>query len=248
MTATDPAGLRPIHHAALAAGNGWRAETFGESVNGIPLQAWWPTTERPTRVVWAAIHGEEAVTMQLAHQLLRTVHADDACAVVVPVLNPDGVLGCTRQNARGVDLNRNFPSESWRPEPSPTFWPTSIVRTTERRTMRSSPGDAPGSEPETQAIMTLVDRVDPEFVIDLHTPLECVLALTPRGLDMARHLAEPAGLRVVEALAAPTFGDSGAWCESRGSIAVTYELELAPLPTAWARHVDALTRCVVERR
>lgn len=114
--------------------------------------------------------------------------------------------------------------------------------------MRSSPGDAPGSEPETQALMALVEQVDPEFTIDLHTPLECVLALTERGRAMAEHLAEPTGMRVVGALEAPTFGDSGAWCESRGSIAVTYELELAPLPTLWARHVDGLTRCIVERR
>jgi len=240
--------MTTIHVAALAERNGWRPERFGTSANGVPLMAWWPTMERPTRVVWAAIHGEEVVTAHAAHQLLRTVHADDACAVVVPVLNPDGVLAGTRQNARGVDLNRNFPNAGWRDAPSPTFWPTSMTRTAERRTLLSSPGDAPGSEPEVQAIMELVLRVRPEFVIDLHTPLECVLAISAGSVAMAEHLAEPAGLRVVRELANPTPGDSAAWCEEQGVTAVTYEFEMAPMAPLWHRHRTALARCITEQR
>ena len=244
----NEAGLGPVHVARLAEANGWRAEQFGTSALGVPLVAWWPTTATPTRIVWAAIHGEEAVTMQAAHQALRQVHADDACAVVVPVLNPDGVLAATRQNARGVDLNRNFPAPTWRPEPSPTFWPTTTVRTSEYRTQLSSPGSEPGSEPEVQAIMSLVERVQPELVIDLHTPLECLIAFSEAAIPIAQHLAEPTGIRVRRELASPTFGDSAAWCESIGVVAATYEFELAPMPELWARHAEAVTRCIVERR
>lgn len=236
-----------MHVHELARANGWRPERFGASALGIPLVAWWPT-RTPTRVVWAAIHGEESVTLQLLQQALRQVHADDACAVVVPVLNPDGVLAGTRQNARGVDLNRNFPGENWSPAASPTYWPTTITRTSERRTQLSSPGSSAGSEPETQAIMQLVQQVQPELVIDLHTPLECVLAPSDAAARMAEHLAEPAGLPVKRALAGPAPGDSGSWCESVGVVAVTYEVELAPMPALWARHAEAVTRCIVERR
>jgi protein MpaA len=240
--------VEPVHVAALAERNGWRPERFGESVHGIPLLAWWPTTRTPSRVVWAAMHGEEAVTLQLLHQVLRTVHADDACAVVVPVLNPDGVLAGTRQNARGVDLNRNFPGLHWAPEPSPTFWPTTLTRRDEFRTQLSSPGEAAGSEPETQAICALVERVAPELVVDFHTPLECVIALDERSVPMAEHLAEPAGLRVVRELDNPTPGDGGTWCADRGIAAVTYETELVPMGPLWHRHRDAVVRAVVERR
>lgn len=243
-----PTGLSSIHVADLARRNGWRREQIGESVNGIAIDAWWPTTTRPTRVVWAAIHGEESVTLQAAHHLLRVVHADDACAVVVPVLNPDGVLAGTRQNARGVDLNRNFPVTTWSEAPSPTFWSTSTVRTSVRRTQLSSPGTHPGSEPETKAIMSLVEGVAPELVIDLHTPLDCVIASSDRALPFAEHLAEPLGMRIVRGLDGPTPGDSASWCEAAGSTAVTYEFELAPMPAIWARHADALVRCIVERR
>ncbi|MCW2925236.1 MAG: murein peptide amidase [Thermoleophilia bacterium] len=199
-------------------------------------------------MVWAAIHGEEAVTLQAAHQLLRTVHADDACAVVVPVLNPDGVLAGTRQNARGVDLNRNFPGANWSPVASPTFWSTSMTRTSERRTLLSSPGDAPGSEPEVQALMALVQRVQPELVIDLHTPLECLIATSERARPVAQHLAEPTGIRIIDSVDGPTPGDSSTWMEAQGVTAVTYEFELVAFPLLWHRHGEALTRCIVERR
>jgi hypothetical protein len=90
--------------------------------------------------------------------------------------------------------------------------------------------------------------VRPELVIDLHTPLECVLAFSDDAVAVAEHLAEPASLPVRRELDAPTNGDSASWCEQAGATAVTYELELAPLPELWARHVDAVTRMLVERR
>jgi protein MpaA len=246
MAAPDTS--RTFHVADLARRNGWRCETFGESVEGAALRAWWPTTSSPTRVVWAAMHGEEAVTLQALHQVLRTVHADDACAVVVPVLNPDGVLAGTRQNARGVDLNRNFPTDTWSPAPSPTFWPTTMTRQTAFRTQLSSPGSEPGSEPETQALMALVEQVQPEYAIDFHTPLECVIARSPASVPMAEHLAAPTGIRVVRELDGPTPGDAAAWCEQQGVIAVTYEFELTAMNLLWHRHRDAVVNAVVERR
>lgn len=237
-----------IHVAELARRNGWRAEPFGSSAQGVPLLAWWPTTPTPTRIVWAAIHGEEVVTLQALHQALRTIHADDACAVVVPVVNPDGVLLGTRQNARGVDLNRNFDSAAWRPDPSPTFWPSANTRRAEFRTQISSPGERAGSEPETQALCRLIEAIQPELAIDFHTPLECVIALAEPALPFAEHLAEVAGLKIVRELDDPTPGDSASWCIEHGVVPVTYEFELAPLPIVWSRHRDAVTRAIVERR
>lgn len=246
--ARDQYGRGPIHVGDLARANGWTPRTFGSSVRGIELEAWWPTTATPTRLVWAAIHGEEVVTLQLLRHLLRVVHADDACAVVVPVLNPDGVLAGTRQNANGVDLNRNFPGDGWSPEPQPTFFSTAVRRTPAERMQLSSPGDAPGSEPETRAIMSLVDEVRPIEVIDVHTPLECVFAFDETSIPLATHLAEPAGIPVRTELETPTTGDSATWCRTRGATTVTYETELAPMPALWARHSEALVRMIVERR
>lgn len=247
MRMTSIPSRHATHIAALAERNGWRPEVIGYSVQQVPIVAWFPQAA-PTRVVWAAMHGEEAVTLQAAHQLLRTIDARDACAVVVPVLNPDGVLLGTRQNVHGVDLNRNFPTASWQPDLSPTYFPTATTRRREFRTQLSSPGEAPGSEPETRALMALIERVEPAITIDLHTPLECIIAPTDAAVELAEHLAEPASLRIKRALNEPTPGDGATWCSERGAIAVTYECELAPFHLLWKRHVDGLTRCVVERR
>lgn len=245
MTATGHTyDFHPVR--TLAERNGWRTEIFGESVEGVPLLSWWPTGT-PTRIVFAAVHGEEAPTLQLLHTLLRTIPAEDACAVVVPVLNPDGVLHGTRSNAHGVDLNRNFPASTWKAELSPTYWPTTQTRRTEFRTQMSSPGSGPGSEPETQALIALAERVQPNAMVDVHAPLDCVIAINDKSAALGRHLAEPAGLRVVQHLDNPTPGDSAQWAVEQGMVAVTYEIEMGPLPQLYARHSEGLARAMVEK-
>lgn len=245
-----PAGRAPdqyVHVAALAAQNGWRAEQFGVSANGIPLVVWMPAAA-PTRLIMAAAHGEEITTGGLAHTLLRTISAEEATTAIVPIVNPDGVLGAMRQNARGVDLNRNWPTHDWSDAPSPTYWPTTTIRTTEHRTQISSTGTGPGSEPEVQALMSLIERLAPADAIDLHAPLECVLAMHAGTETLATHLAELAGMPVLHKLAGPTPGDSARWCAEQGIPCVTYEIEAAPLHQLWERHAAALTFAVTGRR
>lgn len=246
MDLHEPVGQH-VHVSKLAHTNGWRPETIGTSVNGVPILAWWPGDVAPTRVVWAAIHGEEWVTSAMAHTVLRTTPAHLACAVVVPVANPDGVLAATRQNARGVDLNRNFPSEAWVRGATPTFWPTTMTRTPAHRTQWSSTGDHPASEPEVRALCSLIERVQPDAVIDIHTPLECVIAVSDRSMLLAEHLAAPASMRIRRMLDTPTPGDSATWSEQQGAVAVTYEMEMASVPELWHRHSTALTNMVVDR-
>ncbi|MCW2972837.1 MAG: zinc carboxypeptidase [Thermoleophilia bacterium] len=241
-----PPGRAPeeyVHVAATARRNGWSCEQYGASVEGVPLLVWMPPNT-PTRLIVAAVHGEEAMTAGLAHTLLRTIDAATSRAAIVAVANPDGLLGAMRQNARGVDLNRNWPTRDWSAAPSPTFWPTTTTRTDEHRTQLSSPGSAPGSEPEVQALVALISRLAPTEVIDLHAPLECVLALHPGTEALAAELADRAGLPMLHELDSPTPGDSGTWCAEQGIISVTYEIEAAPLPALWERHAAALTYAV----
>ena len=94
----------------------------------------------------------------------------------MPKYNPDGASRRTRQNARGVDLNRNFP-RNWKPLTG---------------TYNSGPG--PASEPETKAIMAFLRAVRPAYVISFHQPLRGVGRAGAKGRAFVRRLHR--GLRL----------------------------------------------------
>jgi protein MpaA len=87
---------------------------LGRSWQGRPIRAVEVGSPSGTRVlVVGCIHGNEMAGVPIAHALDR-LSPSDLDLWIVPDLNPDGVAADTRQNAHGVDLNRNFPWH-WRP-------------------------------------------------------------------------------------------------------------------------------------
>jgi hypothetical protein len=91
-------------------------------------------------------------------------------------------------------------------------------------------------------------RIEPDSAIDLHTPLECVIAPHENSQELAEYIAEPCGLPVKRELDSPTPGDAGNWCAEQGIIAVTYETELQPFGLLWHKHAPALARIITSRR
>ena len=87
---------------------------LGRSWQGRPIEAIevGQPTGTPVLVV-GVIHGNETAGIAIAHALER-LSPRGLDLWIVPDLNPDGVAAGTRQNAHGVDLNRNFPWR-WRP-------------------------------------------------------------------------------------------------------------------------------------
>jgi hypothetical protein len=73
----------------------------------------------------------------------------DAEIDVIQCLDPDGQVAETRGNANGVDLNRNFPSPNWRGR---------LKAGDPSRREGLTGGTAPASEPETQALVTYLQR------------------------------------------------------------------------------------------
>jgi len=89
---------------------------LGTSVQGRPIDAVRVGHffgRRPILVV-GCIHGNEPAGIAIARDLIHDGPPPAAFLWVIPVLNPDGLAAHTRQNARGVDLNRNFPYR-WAP-------------------------------------------------------------------------------------------------------------------------------------
>lgn len=193
--------------------------TYGRSVLGLPLEVWRP--RGPCQLlVFAGIHGEEPETTYALSRALRQFPELPEHAAVVLAANPDGLIRGTRGNARGVDLNRNFPARNWAPAPvthrSTLEDPSDVVL---------SPGDAPASEPEVRALLGLIAELEPRAVVALHAPLACID--DAHDSPLGRRLAARTGLPLVRDVGYPTPGSFGSWGTDQGVPVVTYEFPLA---------------------
>lgn len=221
--------------------DGWTQEQAGRSRGGLPLTVYLPRSARRLEgLLLAGVHGEEPETLLLARRLLERVDGTDTAWAILPAANPDGLLAGVRQNAAGVDLNRNFPAASWSAEDSYTYPPGTVERRRPHRTNRSSPGPEPGSEPETQALIALIERLEPALVVDLHSPLALVAPTAHADPLVVRRLADAADLPIHPEIGSPTPGALRDWCADRGLGAITYEVEHAPLPALCTRHLPGL--------
>jgi murein peptide amidase A len=147
---------------------------WARSVNGrdIMLREFTPAHGGIARVlVVGGIHGDELTSVSIVFRWLELLKHPSSDAAhyrwrVIPVLNPDGLLARPpkRVNARGVDLNRNFPTPNWAHE-ARRYWSVST-----KRDPRRYPGPAPNSEPESRALHNEIMDFRPDVIIAVHAP------------------------------------------------------------------------------
>jgi murein peptide amidase A len=154
-------------------------ELLGESFEGRPIRVFHRGDPDEIRVlVVGCIHGDECEAARIAKRLRTGRPRSFLDLWILPSLNPDGRAALTRQNARGVDLNRNFPYR-WRPGPRGRYYP----------------GRRPASERETRIAMRLIERIEPDITIWFHQPLALVDA--SGDLTIERRYARLVGLPLV---------------------------------------------------
>jgi protein MpaA len=207
-------------------------EEYGESHDGNSLTVWLPEDEGPSILVLASMHGDESETTVVLSEALRSIRRKDLNNAAILCANPDGLLRGTRGNARGVDLNRNFPTSNWSPEP--VFYKN---LEDDPQDIALSPGAEPASEPETRALLSLLEEVKPRAVVTLHAALACIDDADASPLGSM--LAERSGLPL-EPVVYPTPGSFGSWAQEHGLILVTYEFEPASAYELKERHVPVL--------
>jgi N-acetylmuramoyl-L-alanine amidase len=204
------------------------ASTYGESAEGRPLRverAGDPAAAVRLLVV-GSIHGNEPAGHAVIARLRDTAPPPGVQLWTVRAANPDGVRESTRQNGRGVDLNRNFPFR-WAGggRPFDTYYP----------------GRAPASEPETRALQRLIADVRPHMTVYYHQQLR--LVVLPRGapLGPVRAYARRVGLPPRRL---PAYrGTATSWQNHRapGTTAFVVELPGGPLSRrSAARHARAV--------
>ena len=149
-------------------------QTGHRSVLGRPLamKEYPPTQEKQPLgriLVIGGIHGDEYSSVSVVFKwmdILNIHHSGLFHWHFLPVSNPDGLLrdDSQRQNERGVDLNRNFPSADWHAL-AHSYW--------EKQTdsdPRRYPGPSAASEPEIRYLVDEIRDFKPDIIISMHAP------------------------------------------------------------------------------
>jgi murein peptide amidase A len=151
-------------------------ERIGRSVEGRGIRvARVGDPAAPRRVlVVGCVHGNECAGMRIVARLRRSAPPAGVQLLLVRTLNPDGSARGIRQNAHGVDLNRNS-SADWRRLRGPY-----------------DSGPRPWSEPETRAIRRLILDERPALTVWYHQPLALVASRGRAARRYARMVGLPA--------------------------------------------------------
>jgi len=169
------------------------------SVEQRPIQVLTFGSGPKTTLIMAGVHGDERRGVDIVRAIQRMLSEmppdmlDGQRIVLMPCANPDGYAANTRQNANGVDINRNFPDK--------TFG-------TGKKSRKFYGGKVAASEPETQAIMQVVSDYRPKLILSLHANLACVNYNGP-CVRLARRISKATGLPVVSDIGYPCPGSMG---------------------------------------
>ncbi len=235
---------------------------FGRSILGEPLLCARRGQGSPTVLYVGVHHGMEHLTGNLLYAFLAAGASPRGTCYVVPCLNPDGAalelggwdagsLLAERQlrmnggsrdfsrwqaNARGVDLNHNYPAgfDAYR----------AVERSLgiEGGAPTRYSGEYPLSEPETQALMGLIDILAPDAVLTLHTQGRELFwgAAPPRRTRLwGRLLARRVGYRVGTPTGAAAYGGLTDTLAEREIPALTVECGMGVNPLPF-HHLPAL--------
>jgi protein MpaA len=218
-----------------------RSTVIGRSLKGEPIEMLeFEGDPNDAVLVIGGIHGNEQTSVDVADGVAALLEAQPQLAggrhvAVIVNANPDGYRMKRRTNSRGIDINRNFAAANFRRS---------------RRGVYSG-GSTPLSEPESQAIATIVNQLRPRLLISIHS--------IERGRHCnnydgpARHIAEAMsaknGYPSKDTIGYPTPGSLGSWAGQDLQIPmITLELprDLSG-EQAWQENREAILAAIAQR-
>ena len=210
-------------------------EQLGTSVEGKTIEAHWMGSGPERVLFFGAFHGDEPESAQLMKSFIKHLSAHpeylkDKTVIVVPEVNPDGLAKDQRVNARGVDLNRNFPTKNWNNKGKGT---------------RTWGGSQPASEPETKVVVELIDRFQPSRIISVHAPYRNVNYDGPAEA-LAQAMSRENGYPVEPYIGYPTPGSFGTYAGKERRIpTITLELPKRGTRDVWRDNRGALVKALL---
>ena len=199
---------------------------FEAARTGVGLPGGGP---RPRLLLVGGVHGDEPSSvealLQLATRLPAGVASGDgppagtgqirtppASVMIIPALNPDGLVAGRKNAASDVDLNRNFPARNFTRVHQPGY----------------DPGPFPLSEPETSLLAEIMELQAIDAVVAVHAPFGCVNFDGPAEA-WAGLVAAACGWPVRKNIGYPTPGSLGTWVGVDLEVPIL-TLELPPGP------------------
>ena len=133
-------------------------------------------------LIMCGVHGDEITPIKFCFDIIHHLekvtknhlpgHEDlkDKLIVVAPIVTPDSFFKRwpSRTNARGVDVNRNFPTRDWKKD-AKRLWVNRY-----KKDKRRYPGKKALSEQETIFQVNLIKRYVPSKIISVHAPLTII--------------------------------------------------------------------------
>ena len=94
----------------------YQTTIVGQSVLGKPIYQLLLGSGKTKIFMWSQMHGNESTTTKALFDFINFLHSDTPESITIlktftfcllPMVNPDGAAAYTRENANGVDLNRD---------------------------------------------------------------------------------------------------------------------------------------------
>ncbi len=190
-----------------------QSHVLGLTTTGLPIPAYRFGTSGPRVLILGGVHGDEIEGVWAGYGLLRAFAESFPYRLnltLAPAFNLDGVLARDRRNARGVDLNRNMPTQDWNEKVD---------------NPRYHPGASAASESETQTLVRFLSEEKPQFILSLHS-WKPMLNINGECLAEAEEISKRTGYTIDASIGYPTPGCLGTYAGlEREMPTLTYEIE-----------------------
>ena len=184
----------------------------GQSLEGQEIKAYQlgPKADQYLYLI-AGVHGDEVEGVYVLDKIFQWLkECDDQLPsmILITCQNMDGYKNRTRTNSHGVDLNSNFPTDSW---------------TKEFSKAENNPGLKPLSEPENQFLVKLFKKYSPQLLISFHS-WKPILNYNGNCRELAEYLHSFNQYPVQSDIGYPTPGSLGTYAPKEWDCPVlTYE-------------------------
>ncbi|GAB6150468.1 DUF2817 domain-containing protein [Clostridium novyi] len=197
----------------------------------IKIHMWGKDNAKNKIAILGSMHGDEPQGKYIIEKLMKYINdnpktIENLQIMFIPLVNPDGLEKCTRVNLNKIDLNRNFPTKNWKES---------------KKNSRYYSGSKKASESEVNMLINYIGKFNPQYIINIHSPLKVVNYDGQDGEKIAKIIAKHNNYKVVGDIGYPTPGSLGTYFGKERNIPViTLETSEEDGEVTWSENKDGI--------